>query len=79
MVDCLIGSLFFGVHFVSNYQEKMMKRKMAYISILLLLLVASCSNDDVSKKIVDINDPMPIEELIDTNVNDLTDSIEGCF
>lgn len=56
-----------------------MKRKMAYISILLLLLVASCSNDDVSKKIVDINDPMPIEELIDTNVNDLTDSIEGCF
>lgn len=50
---------------------------MAYISILLLLLVASCSNDDVSKKIVDVNDPMPIEEPIDTNVNDLTDSIEG--
>ena len=50
---------------------------MAYISILLLLLVASCSNDDVSKKIVDKNDPMPIEEPIDTNVNDLTDSIEG--
>jgi len=55
----------------------MMKIKMAYISILLLLLVASCSNDDVSKKIVDVNDPMPIEEPIDTNVNDLTDSIEG--
>ncbi len=54
-----------------------MKIKMAYISILLLLLVASCSNDDVSKKIVDKNDPMPIEEPIDTNVNDLTDSIEG--
>lgn len=51
--------------------------KMASLSVLLLLLMASCSNDDVSNKPGEISEPSPIKEPIDTNVNDITDSIEG--